>query len=62
LNDIGWNDRISSIRVFGRSRMAIFEHSNFEGQDWVVDRDIPDLTRFNWNDRISSLRLGGRRY
>jgi len=62
LNSNGWNDRISSIRVFGRSRLAIYEHSNFEGQDWVVDRDIPDLKRFNWNDRISSLRIGGRRY
>jgi hypothetical protein len=58
-----WNDRISSIRTFGRTRVVFHEHVNFEGERLVVHRDIPDLTRVHaqdgstWNDRISSVRM-----
>jgi hypothetical protein len=67
LRSSGWNDRISSIRTFGRTRLAAFEDSNFAGQRLVVDREIADLGqifegRSSWNDRISSFRVsGGRR-
>jgi hypothetical protein len=66
LRQIGWNDGISSIRTFGRTRVAVFEDAGFQGQRLIVDRDIPDLTqisagRNNWNDRISSLRVGDER-
>jgi Beta/Gamma crystallin/Peptidase inhibitor family I36 len=64
LRSIGWNDGISSIRVFGRGRVAVYEDNNFQGQRLIVEGDIPDLTYVNssrghWNDRISSLRVGG---
>jgi Beta/Gamma crystallin len=59
LRSVGWNDKISSIRVFGRSRVAAYEHNNFGGQEIVIDQDVPDLSRMGWNDRISSLRVGG---
>lgn len=64
LRDVGWNDGISSIRVFGGTRVAVFEHSDYQGQRLIVDGDIRDLTGVrgnggsNWNDRISSLRVG----
>lgn len=61
LNSIGWNDRISSIRVFGRSRIAVWEHSNFQGRNLVIDRDIADLNQIRFNDAISSLRVPGGR-
>lgn len=67
LREIGWNDGISSIRVFGDTRIAIYEHSHFDGERLIVSDDIADLTRVpaaygNWNDRISSVRVeGGRR-
>jgi hypothetical protein len=66
MRQIGWNDGISSIRVFGRTRVAVFEDAGFQGQRLIVDRDLPDLTqiragRNNWNDRISSLRVGDER-
>lgn len=63
----GWNDRISSIRIFGRTRVAIFEHVDFQGRRLVLGRDLPDLNRIDadgrssWNDRISSLRVSGER-
>jgi hypothetical protein len=68
LREIGWNDGISSIRLFGRTRAAFFEDSGFQGQRLVVDGDVPDLTQVNvggrghWNDRISSIRIGGERW
>jgi hypothetical protein len=64
LQSIGWNDGISSVRVFGGTRVAFYEHSEFDGQRLIVDHDIPDLTQVraggnsNWNDRISSVRVG----
>jgi hypothetical protein len=67
LRRIGWNDGISSIRVFGRTRLAVFEHGDFQGERLIVENDIPNLTAvngrggWNWNDRISSLRAGGAR-
>ena len=65
LGSIGWNDGISSIRTFGRVRVALFEDSDYQGRRLVIDGDVADLTqqrsdgRDNWNDRISSLRVGG---
>jgi hypothetical protein len=67
LKQIGWNDGISSIRVFGRARVAVYEHRDFQGERLIVDSDTPNLTAvsgrggWNWNDRISSLRAGGAR-
>jgi peptidase inhibitor family I36 len=68
LRGIGWNDGISSIRTFGRTRVAVYEDADFRGERLVVEQDIPDLTqmaagnRGNWNDRISSLRVSGDRW
>ena len=65
LREIGWNDGISSIRTFGRTRVAFFEDAGFQGQRLIVEQDIADLTQISaggrntWNDRISSLRVGG---
>jgi len=68
LGRLGWNDGISSIRTFGRTRVAFYEHNDFQGERLIVESDIPDLTRLatrngsNWNDRISSLRAGEERW
>lgn len=67
LREVGWNDGISSIRVFGDTRIAIYEHNDFDGDRLIVSDDVADLTRVpaaygNWNDRVSSVRVeGGRR-
>jgi hypothetical protein len=67
LRSVGWNDGISSIRTFGRTRVAVYEDADYRGERLIVEHDIPDLTRVdadnrsNWNDRISSLRVSGGR-
>lgn len=53
----GWNDRISSIRVFGRARVEVYRDANYRGQRLRIDRDAPDLGAINWSDQISSFQV-----
>ncbi|MBI3952018.1 MAG: beta/gamma crystallin family protein [Acidobacteria bacterium] len=59
LRSVGWNDRISSIRVFGRARAIVYKDSNYRGELLEVSSDIPDLKDLpgGWNDKISSIRV-----
>lgn len=52
----GFNDRISSIRVFGGRRVEIFVNDDFGGRSTGIGRDIANLGS-NWGDRISSIRV-----
>ena len=51
----GFNDRISSIRLFG-SGVRIFQDRNFEGRSTDIRSDTPNL-RGNWRDNVSSIRV-----
>jgi len=59
----GWSDRISSIRVFGRTEVVLYRDVNFRGESIVVDRDIPNLRDISgrsfrsWDHQISSLAI-----
>jgi hypothetical protein len=61
----GFNDRISSVRLFGRNRVSLFNDSNFRGETMTFRQDVPDLRSVplrrdrgkNWGDRISSIRI-----
>lgn len=61
----GFNDRITSVRVFRRARVRIFNNSNFGGIDLRIDHSVADLRRIrvadnpskSWNDRISSIAV-----
>ena len=50
-----YNDAISSIRVFGRARVVVFEDENFAGARKTVTADVPNLGDFN--DRTTSIRV-----
>jgi hypothetical protein len=52
----GFNDRISSIRVFGGRGVEIFANDNFGGRSTRITRDTANLGS-GWGDRISSLRV-----
>jgi hypothetical protein len=62
-----WNDRISSIRVFGRATAMAYRDTGFGGVSFVVDRDIADLAEIpgrgfrSWDHQISSLRIENER-
>ena len=52
------NDKISSIRTFGRVEVRVFQDSRFEGRAARFD-DVRNLRQEGWNDRISSIRVEG---
>lgn len=64
----GFNDSISSIRVFGNVAVRVFNDFNFQGPSMLVREDVPMLRDFrmqdnvfkNWGDRISSIVVFGR--
>jgi hypothetical protein len=51
----GFNDRISSIRVFGAD-VRIFQDQDFRGRSREIRSDTPNL-RGDWKDDVSSLRV-----
>lgn len=53
----GWNDRISSIRVFGRAQVEVYRNAEWRGERLRVSRDVPDLGALNWGDQISSFQV-----
>jgi hypothetical protein len=50
-----FNDRISSMRIFGRARVMIFSDDNFRGPGREFNRDVRNL--LGLNDRITSIRV-----
>jgi Beta/Gamma crystallin len=57
----GANNEISSIRIFGRVEIRVFEDSRYRGASLRVDSDVRDLQLENFNDKISSIEIERRR-
>jgi hypothetical protein len=61
----GFNDRISSVRLFGGSLVQIFENGNYGGRRARFDHDVDNLERMrlpgdpikSWNDRVSAIAV-----
>jgi hypothetical protein len=51
------NDKISSIRIFGRAEVVVFRDIRFDGGSSRFDFDVDKLKEQGWNDRISSMRV-----
>jgi hypothetical protein len=51
----GFNDRISSVRVFG-SGVRIYQDRDFRGRSRNIDHDVSNL-RGDWRDTVSSIRV-----
>ena len=58
----GANDRVSSIRVFGRAAVTVFEDARFQGESLRLDASVRDLQNENFNDAISSIQIDGRSF
>ena len=52
----GFNDRISSIRVFGNRGVEIFVNDDYHGRSTRITHDLANLGS-SWGDKISSLRV-----
>jgi hypothetical protein len=65
----GFNDKISSIRIFRDARVRVFQDSEFRGRSLRLDHDVdnlkeirlPDNPSKSWNDRISAIAVHGDR-
>lgn len=55
LERIGFNDRVSSIRISG-GRWQICRDSNFQGRCIEIDHSVTDLADHDFNDAASSIR------
>jgi hypothetical protein len=61
----GFNDKISSIQVYGRVSITLYNDADYQGFSTVTRQSIPDLRNWqvqgysnkSWNNRISSMRL-----
>ena len=51
----GWNDRIRSIRVYGRARARVYRDAGYRGERLEIDHDMRDLG--NWSNQISSIEV-----
>jgi hypothetical protein len=56
----GANDRVSSIRIFGRAEVTVFEGARFRGESLRFDSNVRDLESEDFNDAISSIQVEGR--
>jgi peptidase inhibitor family I36 len=56
----GANDRVSSIRIFGRADVRVFRDTRFRGESLRVNTSVRDLRDENFDDAISSIRIDGR--
>jgi hypothetical protein len=55
----GWNDRISSIRIFGQASVTVFEDKDYRGSSRTFSRDVPNLRPLGFNDMITSFEVSG---
>lgn len=57
------NNAISSIRIYGRARVTVYEDTEFRGRSAEFFSDVPDLGLRNlsgsksWSDHIQSMRV-----
>jgi hypothetical protein len=50
-----YNDRISSIRIFGRARVTVYKHTNYGGSHRTYTNDAPHLG--DLNDEITAIEV-----
>jgi hypothetical protein len=53
----GWNDRVSSVRVYSGYRAELFQNSNLGGTVLILTADEPNLVNRSFNDAMSSYRV-----
>jgi len=61
----GFDNEISSIKVYGRVSIAIYKNANFQSDNANLNSSVPDLAAWrlpsdrsrNWNNKISSVQV-----
>lgn len=55
-----FSGKASSVKLQGKVKAVAYEHTNFGGDFFPIDRNIPSLVSSGWDDRISSIKVMGR--
>lgn len=55
----GMNDRISSVRLFGRTEVTLFKDTRYHGRSTRLSHDVRNLKSDGWNDLVSSIQVRG---
>jgi len=55
----GMNDRISSVRLFGRTDVTLFKDTKYHGRSTRLTHDVRNLKSEGWNDLVSSIQVRG---
>src|SRR4051812_25762667 len=60
----GLNGQVSSVRVYGRATITVWDDTNFRGHTTAFTNSVPDLARVrldskSWSDRIQSIQVSG---
>lgn len=64
----GFNDRISSVRIFGRTEVTVYQGRDFQEPSLRLREDVANLQKYqiqpghSWNDRVSSIEVVSMRY
>jgi hypothetical protein len=59
----GFGDKISSVRLYGRATVIVYQDANFRGPSLRIQDDVANLqssqvrSGHSWNDRISSIQV-----
>ena len=59
----GFNDHISSIRIFGRTEVTVYQGRDFQEPSLRLREDVANLQKYqiqpghSWNDRVSSIEV-----
>lgn len=59
LRDYGFNDKATSVIIFGNAIVHLYEHSNFRGAQRERSSNDPSLSNERWSDKASSVRVRG---
>ena len=57
LGEVGWNDRITSLRVAPGHVVVLYADGNYKGRSVRITSDHTNLGGSDWADRASSLRV-----
>lgn len=56
----GFDKQISSVKLFGDAVVTAYRDRNFEGDRWIIQREIRDAQYVDagrWNDKVRSVRV-----
>lgn len=52
-----WNDRISSVKIYGEVKLILYEDENYRGKVREYSNNVPRIDFWDFNDKATSLKV-----